>query len=100
VPYEFNFIQTGCKAGVSGLSLNGPYTQNILNLTDLNIDISSVSNKDCNYKLSVSKILGPANTVSSFMNIVQPTFGAEVSFIFPTTVPGSLSVAALTGTTI
>lgn len=34
------------------------------------------------------------------MNIVQPTFGAEVSFIFPTTVPGSLSVAALTGTTI
>ena len=100
VPVVINFIQTGCKAGVSGLTLLGPYTQNILNPTELVIDISAVSNKDCRYKLALSKITGPASLVQSLMSLNQPTFGNEVSFVFPTTVQGSLSVAALTGTVI
>ena len=34
------------------------------------------------------------------MNLVQPIFGPEVSFIYPTTTAGSFSVAALAGTTL
>lgn len=69
-------------------------------MTDLVIDISAISNKDCRYKLALTKLSGPSPLVSSFMNIVQPTFGPEVSFVNPTLTKGSLSVAALSGTVI
>ena len=69
-------------------------------MTALVIDISAISNKDCRYKLALTKLLGPPPLVQSFMDIVQPTFGLEFSFVNPTITQGSLSVAALSGTTI